>query len=298
MKKILFVIISCAVLASSLFAKSSSTVRLLGDIEKLANSMDKTAIKGVEGVIPEDKTLRGAVNLLLDIKPDEGDKKINVIQPNLESVDLLNDVYEIRLKVIYKLAIGHACESSYAVISKTENGFSVIIKEYNTYACKADGSVVGDIRDMSAKYFDKLAKWYVDSIIELCEKTSADDFTAADSQMLTYLRAYCEVSETAANKLKAKKWYNEHSIEGLPISGKYYFWGIDESKVPGFAYELNFAFTDKNLKAHFFSVLSNNDEYIDLKEDTGVMINGVIRSVSFSDFGNDYKVSDIVIEER
>ena len=35
-----------------------------------------------------------------------------------------------------------------------------------------------------------------------------------------------------------------------------------------------------------------------LLTDTAVNINGVIRSVSYSDFGNDYKVSDIVIEER
>ncbi len=207
MKKIFFVTISCAVLASSLFAKSSSTVRLLGDIEKLANSMDKTAIKGVEGVIPEGKTLRGAVNLLLDIKPDESNTKLKAILPELKSIDFLNDTYKINMKVISKIGIGYSCEESYAVISKTEQGFIVNIENFKTYACKTDGSVVGDIRDMSAKYFDKLAKWYVDSIIELCEKTSADDFTAADSQMLTYLRAYCEVSEIAANKLKAKKWF-------------------------------------------------------------------------------------------
>ena len=60
MKKILLVTLSCAVLASSLFAKSNS---LLGNIEKLSNSLDKTEIKGVEGTIPEGKTLRGGVRL-------------------------------------------------------------------------------------------------------------------------------------------------------------------------------------------------------------------------------------------
>ena len=295
MKKIFLITISCAVLASSLFAKSNS---LLGNIEKLSNSLDKTEIKGVEGTIPEGKTLRGGVRLLLDIKPDASDTKVKAILPEVQSIDLLNDVYKIHMKVISKIAIGHSCEESWAAISKSENGFLVKIEKFKTYACNPDGSSVGDIRDMSAKYFDKLAQWYVDSLIELCTKTSEEDFAAADASMLTALRYYCEVSETAANKLKAKKWYNEHPIEGLPISGKYSFWGIDESKTPGFAYELKFSFFDKNLKAYFFSVLSNNDSYIDLKEDTAVNINGVIRSVSYSDFGNDYKVSDIVIEER
>ena len=233
MKKILLVTISCAVLASSLFAKSNS---LLGNIEKLSNSLDKTEIKGVEGTIPEGKTLRGGVRLLLDIKPDASDTKVKAILPDVQSIDLLNDVYKIHMKVISKIAIGHSCEESWAAISKSENGFLVKIEKFKTYACNPDGSSVGDIRDMSAKYYDKLAQWYVDSLIELCTKTSEEDFANADASMLTALRYYCEVSETAANKLKAKKWYNEHPIEGLPISGKYSFWGIDESKTPGFAY--------------------------------------------------------------
>ncbi len=155
MKKILLVTLSCAVLASSLFAKSNS---LLGNIEKMANSLDKTEIKGVEGSLPEGKSLRGAVNLLLDIKPDEGDTKIKAILPELQSVDLLNDSYKVHMKVISKIAIGHSCEESWAAISKSENGFLVKIEKFKTYACNADGSSVGDIRDMSAKYFDKLAQ--------------------------------------------------------------------------------------------------------------------------------------------
>ena len=197
----------------------------------------------------------------------ESDTRVKAILPELRSVDLLNDVYKIKMRVISKIAIGHSCEESWAAISKTDKGFLVNIENYKTYACNPDGTSIGD-------------------------------FTAADAQMLTNLSAYCDVAQTAANKLKSKKWYNEHPIEGLPVSGKYYFWGIDESKTPGFAYELNFAFFDKNMKPYFFSVLSNNDSYIDLKEDTAVNINGVIRSVSYSDFGNEYKVSKIVIEER
>ena len=83
MKKIFLITISCAVLASSLFAKSNS---LLGNIEKLSNSLDKTEIKGVEGTIPEGKTLRGAVNLLLDIKPDASDTKVKAILPDVQQL--------------------------------------------------------------------------------------------------------------------------------------------------------------------------------------------------------------------
>lgn len=299
MKKLLVLTLSCAALACSLFAKpKSGATSLLGNIEKMANSLDKSEINGVEGTLPEGKTLRGAVYLFTELQPDASDTKIKGYLPEIKSIDLLNDCYKINLRVISKIAIGLSCEESLAVISPSANGFLVKIESYKTYACNPDASVVGDKRDMSPKYFDKLAKWYADTLIELCTNTSDEDFKNADSKVITSLRNYCAVADIAANKLKAKKWYNEHSIEGLPISGTYYFWGIDESKVDGFSYELQFAFFDSNLKTHFFSVLSNNDSYIDLKENTEVKFNGVVRSVKFSDFGNDYKVSNIVIEER
>ena len=202
------------------------------------------------------------------------------------------------MKVISKIAIGHSCEESWAAISKSENGFLVKIEKFKTYACNPDGSSVGDIRDMSAKYFDEMAKWYTNEIILLCEKTSDEEFAKADTKLLTTLPYYCAVSSTAGNKLKAKKWYNEHPIEGLAFSDTYSFRSIDESKDPDFAYELKFAFFDTELQVHFFSVLSNNDAYIDLKEDAKVKIEGTIRSVKFNDFGNDYSVSNIIIVEQ
>ena len=51
-------------------------------------------------------------------------------------------------------------------------------------------------------------------------------------------------------------------------------------------------------KIHFFSVLSNNDSYIDLKQNTDAKVEGIIRSVQFSDFGNDYKILNLVIVEK
>ena len=112
------------------------------------------------------------------------------------------------------------------------------------------------------------------------------------------LPCYYAAAGLAGNKLKAKEWYNEHSIEGLAISDTYNFMGIDESKDPDFAYELKFSFFDSELKIHFFSVLSNNDSYIDLKQNTDAKVEGIIRSVQFSDFGNDYKISNLVIVEK
>lgn len=299
MKKLFILFISLAVFANSLFAKpNSSTYNLLNNIDKLSKSMDKSQINGVEGIIPEGKSLRGAFYLLSLTQPDGSNDKLKNIIMEIKSIDLLNDIYSIRMKTVSKIAVGHSCQDSTATISRTENGFIAKVENFTTYACDINGKSSGEIRDMSAKYFDEMAKWYAETITNLCNNTSDEDFAAADAKMMTSLKFYCAVSEIAANKLKSKKWYNEHSIEGLPISGTYYFWGIDESKTDGFAYELNFAFIDDALKSHFFSVLSNNDAYIDLQEDTEVKINGVIRSVKFSDFGNDYKVSSIIIEER
>ncbi len=297
MKKILLVSLTLAVFASSLFAKSNSS-SLFNSIDKLAKSLDKSAINGVEGIIPEGKTLRGGFYLLTLVQPEELDGKIKNVIFEIKSIDLLNDSYSLRMKTISKIAIGFSCQDSTVIIAKTDNGFISKVEKLTSYACDINGSANGDVRDMSAKYFDEMAKWYTEEIISLCEKTSDEEFAKADARILTTLPCYYSVSNTAGNKLKAKKWYNEHPIEGLPISDTYYFWSIDESKDPDYAYELKFSFFDNDLHTHFFSVLSNNDSYIDLKENTQIKVEGTIRSVKFSDFGNDYSISNIVIVEK
>ncbi len=297
MKKIVLGSLILAVFANSIFAKPNSN-SLFNNINKLANSMDKTEVKGVEGAIPEGKTLRGGFYLLTQVQPEDLGAKIKNVIIDIKSIDLLNDSYSLRMKTISKIAIGFSCQDSTVTIAKTDNGFISKVEKLTSYACDINGSAIGEVRDMSAKYFNEIAKWHTEEIISLCEKTSDEEFSKADSRLLTTLPCYYAVSNTAGNKLKAKKWYNEHPIEGLPISDTYNFWSIDESKDPDYAYELKFSFFDNDLQAHFFSVLSNNDSYIDLKEGTKVKVEGTIRSVKFSDFGNDYKISNLVIVEK
>lgn len=297
MKKIVLGSLILAVFANSIFAKPNSN-SLFNNINKLANSMDKTEVKGVEGAIPEGKTLRGGFYLLTQVQPEDLGAKIKNVIIDIKSIDLLNDSYSLRMKTVSKIAIGFSCQDSTVTIAKTDNGFISKVEKLTSYACDINGSAIGEVRDMSAKYFNEIAKWHTEEIISLCEKTSDEEFSKADSRLLTTLPCYYAVSNTAGNKLKAKKWYNEHPIEGLPISDTYNFWSIDESKDPDYAYELKFSFFDNDLQAHFFSVLSNNDSYIDLKEGTKVKVEGTIRSVKFSDFGNDYKISNLVIVEK
>ena len=297
MKKIVLGSLILAVFANSIFAKPNSN-SLFNNINKLANSMDKTEVKGIEGAIPEGKTLRGGFYLLTQVQPEDLGAKIKNVIIDIKSIDLLNDSYSLRMKTISKIAIGFSCQDSTVTIAKTDNGFISKVEKLTSYACDINGSAIGEVRDMSAKYFNEIAKWHTEEIISLCEKTSDEEFSKADSRLLTTLPCYYAVSNTAGNKLKAKKWYNEHPIEGLPISDTYNFWSIDESKDPDYAYELKFSFFDNDLQAHFFSVLSNNDSYIDLKEGTKVKVEGTIHSVKFSDFGNDYKISNLVIVEK
>lgn len=297
MKKIVLGSLMLAVFANSIFAKPNSN-SLFNNINKLANSMDKTEVKGVEGAIPEGKTLRGGFYLLTQVQPEDLGAKIKNVIIDIKSIDLLNDSYSLRMKTVSKIAIGFSCQDSTVTIAKTDNGFISKVEKLTSYACDINGSAIGEVRDMSAKYFNEIAKWHTEEIISLCEKTSDEEFSKADSRLLTTLPCYYAVSNTAGNKLKAKKWYNEHPIEGLPISDTYNFWSIDESKDPDYAYELKFSFFDNDLQAHFFSVLSNNDSYIDLKEGTKVKVEGTIHSVKFSDFGNDYKISNLVIVEK
>ena len=211
MKKIVLGSLILAVFANSIFAKPNSN-SLFNNINKLANSMDKTEVKGVEGAIPEGKTLRGGFYLLTQVQPEDLGAKIKNVIMDIKSIDLLNDSYSLRMKTVSKIAIGFSCQDSTVTIAKTDNGFISKVEKLTSYACDINGSAIGEVRDMSAKYFNEIAKWHTEEIISLCEKTSDEEFSKADSRLLTTLPCYYAVSNTAGNKLKAKKWYNEHPI--------------------------------------------------------------------------------------
>ncbi len=290
MKKLLPALFALTLFAGSVSALPGISSGLLGG--------DKSTGNGIEGTIPEGRSLRGGFYLLTQVKPEDLNDKIKNVIVEVKSIDLLNDVYSIRMKAISKILLGFSCQDSTVIISKTEKGFISKVEKLTSYASDINGKPNGDIRELGAKQCDEIAKWTSEEIISLCKNTSDEDFSKADEKLLTTLPCYYDVSNKAGNKLKAKKWYSEHPIEGLAVSDDYHFWSIDESKDPDYAYEVKFSFFDNNLNVHFFSVLSNKDSYIDLKKDSKVKVQGTIRSVKFYDFGNDYSISNLTIVEQ
>ena len=72
------------------------------------------------------------------------------------------------------------------------------------------------------------------------------------------------------------------------------FTDLRVSKTEGFEYELGGLYGLTPV-----TVLSNNDDYIDLKSESSVKIKGVVKDVMYSgDYDIDYKIKWITIEEQ
>ena len=93
----------------------------------------------------------------------------------------------------------------------------------------------------------------------------------------------------APNKLKAKKWYENHPIEGEEVDVVFNFYSLAESDNSEYAYVLSGL---KDLTV--ITVYSNNDNYIDYVEGSKVTTKGVVNKVRYSENYDEIKTIEIV----
>lgn len=296
MKKFLVSCICCYFLIGTVCAQN-----FLRNLNKTLNMMDNTEIAGTQGTIPEGKNLR-SVLYLLTTKESIEDKKVVGYDVKFESIDLLNDIYTIKSRVIFKNAITLTCQEGIVDITKNENGFLAKTKKFISYNCTSDGEKKSgaEVFTMQSKSYDALTQNICKEIQGLFDTCSEDEFKTADGMMLANLPEYCSISKRAGNKLKTKKWYNANKIDGLPVHMICMFAGIDESDLEGYAYKLKAGFYSNEMEVFTITLYSNNDAYIDLKEKADFEVKGTIKEVQFYDYSNiggDYKVSKIVVVE-
>ena len=164
------------------------------------------------------------------------------------------------------------------------------------YGVDKNWKKITDGTENQRKALEQNSKNVLQSFIDTASKLSDDDYKQWEE------KAYCDiwvqqsVSSQAGNKLKAKKWYNAHPIEGKQVSIPCIFADIQESKNDKYAYMLGAVVGMENpILIHFYS---NNDSYIDLKENQSMVISGTVSNVVYSDeYSLEYCIKVITIEE-
>ena len=141
------------------------------------------------------------------------------------------------------------------------------------------------------------AKGFADGFSKDLNSLSDEEYNQRCEAAYYSLEAQNSVKRYAANKLKAKKWYEKYPLEGHPISITFLFTNIKESKSSGFEYELSGLYgLDKPI---LVTVLSNNDDYIDLKSESSITVQGIVKKVDYSgEFSTTYGIESIIIEEQ
>ena len=108
---------------------------------------------------------------------------------------------------------------------------------------------------------------------------------------------------TAGNKLKAKKWFEAHPIEGKSIQSEFSFKNLAESDKDGYSYKITGSYMSMNgvdISLIFATIYSNDDKCMDFKEGQKISVSGKITKVNYSgtsEFSTKYEISSIVIEE-
>lgn len=296
MKKVIAVALA-AFMSVSVFAGP------LGNLGKSLLSSDEA--KPATGTLPDNVELLPVVWNLLYAEPAEGDKTTRQIK-NFGKLDVINNEYLFTQVLIYKFGFGLQGQETKIKITGSENNFTVETLDMRTYNVDKNGKKViskNSSRDSEQNPKSSWTKNSANVAKELEERAAAlkkDGYEQWLEKATYNLTVYAAVGRFSANRLKAKKWYGEHPIEGKKIEKlSFYVSNIDESKKAGYAYKLEgMSVLNKAEDMPLITVYSNNDAYIDLKDDQFIEISGTVEKVNFSsDFEKDYKVKSIDITE-
>ena len=148
------------------------------------------------------------------------------------------------------------------------------------------------MNEMFLNVFNKKFSSWTDEEYERKYKESITNFDVLNS-----------VSHYSPNKLKAKRWFANHSLDGETFSLSFVFADIAESTMDGYAYKLGGFIPGttlyKELEPVLVSFFSNNDDYIDLQTGTPIKVMGKVVKVNYSsDFDSKYQITSIDVVEQ
>lgn len=292
MKKIIGLFIGLC-LVSNVFAASSG----FGDLTKNLKALDGTKVETLTGEIPEGRELFPILYQYVHLKPDLTGTKTVALKCELTKADVINNDYEYNYKIYYKAGFGIQCQEADITVTSENNNFTLGTKKFVSYNCDSNLKRTGDVMEMAKKSMNANTKSHFDAIKSNLSSISDEEYQSCSEKAYSDFQIQLDVSKYAANRLKAKKWYEKHPLEGKEVEIPFMFTSIKESKVEGYEYELSGMVGI--IDAVLIYVLSNNDDYVDTKDETVIIAKGIVKSVTYSnEYDVDYKIKYIVIEER
>lgn len=289
MKKISCLWITFTLLVVSVFSSP------FGDLAKTLNSFDTNPAEAAEGTFPEGKDVFPIIWKYVNDEPVLADKVLG-FTAKINKYNVIANNYTFTQQVIFKFGITLQMQESVINVSQEGNKIKVQTTSMINYGVDKNWKKITDGTENQRKALEQNSKNVLQSFIDTASKLSDDDYKQWEE------KAYCDiwvqqsVSSQAGNKLKAKKWYNAHPIEGKQVSIPCIFADIQESKNDKYAYMLGAVVGMENpILIHFYS---NNDSYIDLKENQSMVISGTVSNVVYSDeYSLEYCIKVITIEE-
>lgn len=272
---------------------SLSTILSAQTLMQNLNGFTKTKV--ATGTVPEGKTLLPAVY--------EYVKGFNVAEGNVGACDFLafdvtNDFYRIKQSIIYKAGLGFSNQTTLFEVSLDGNVFTVNTTEMTNTTVDKKGKAIGPVRDAANSSLTKSNKITVECLEKIF---SSDDETWKKLNE----KAYSDIdviicfANNAANKIKAKKFFNDHPVEGKNIEFKFVFYEIDESNVEGYAYKLSGLYTcrfTKEVSPVAIYFYSNDDSLAEKNNGSVIEVKGKIDSINFDETLG-LKVSRITVKE-
>lgn len=292
MKKTLLVIGACIFFISNVFAGP------FGDIANNLNaiaSSNATSSDVFEGNIPEGQDLYPIIYRYTHDEIVKADKVVDA-KIVLKKANLIEDEYQIGSQVYFKFGIGLQCQDSVFTVKKDGDKYKVITTKFETYNVDKKGKQSGDPITANIKTMNANSKNVITGIDNTFNNTKDDEYKHWEDLAYSDIKIQCNLGEQAPNRLKAKKWYTAHSLEGKDVELNFTFIDIKETKKTGYAYEVaGLLVGNPEVLIYFYS---NNDDFIDVKSETVVPIKGKVSSVKYSgEYEVDYKIKAIMIDE-
>lgn len=289
MKKFLCFIGTCIVCMSSIFAGP------FGDLAKTINSFDSGAADTFEGNIPEGQDLFPIIYRYTHDEIQKTDKILDA-SVTLKEANVLENVYTVHTALYFKFGIGYQCQETICKISAEGNKFKVVTTYMANFNVDKNGKRNGDVIPAATKSMNINSQNVVTDIKKNFSITKGEVYDYWADLGYSDLSIQINVGNYASNKLKAKKWYEKHSLENKKISLNLMFIDINESTIDGHAYRLSGLFaSDPEIQVSFYT---NDDKFLDAKTKTVFEITGTVKKVDYSSqLTNEYKIRGLELFE-
>ncbi|MCR5402131.1 MAG: hypothetical protein K6E78_11140 [Treponema sp.] len=297
MKKIVTVFMA-AIFCFGSFADDFT--KTLHNFSKTINAFDNTKASPVTESIPEGKDI---FPLLWKYAFNEPVLEKNVIafKAEIKSMDLFQKNFDMVQRVYYKYGIGLQCQESYFTVSQEDANISVLTTKMQVYGVDKNLKRINEPYDNQPKSLVVNSSNILKDLVNDAKNLDDGEYQKWSDLCYSDLTVQQLAGFSAGNQLKAKKWYQAHSIEGKNISENFTFADLKESDREGYEYKLSAIFLNvqgTSMNNIMVTVYSNNDKYMDLKDGQTISVSGKVTKVIYSgEYSSSHVIHSLEIEE-